>query len=72
MKTGQLDQAVRIALTNFDKWVESSGTIGMHTSAYYEIQACIEESVHIGVQMAEFGNVKRHSTTGYINPKRKE
>lgn len=57
MNKGQVDEAERIALNNFDKWNDITGFVVKHTSYYYELQAVIEEAVHIGIQMAINGKV---------------
>ena len=66
MKLGIVKEAERIALNNLDKWNDVTGFVQKHTGYYYEIQAIIEDAVHIGIQMAlkekvlfdEEGNIK--------------
>jgi hypothetical protein len=57
IKNGEVQKAVRRALNIFDKWVECTGAITEQTSIYYEIQGCIEDAVHCGVQAAMGLNV---------------
>lgn len=57
MKKGQVEEAVRRSLTQYDKWSDITGVITKGCSYDYEIQALIEEATHIGIQMALNGNV---------------
>lgn len=59
MKIGEVEKAERLALNNFDEWNEVTGLVNEHTSYYYEMQAVITDAVHIGIQMALNGKVKR-------------
>lgn len=59
MKKGQVNNAVREALNELDRWNDVSGVFQRHTGYYYEIQGVVEDAVHIGIQMAMFGDVKR-------------
>ena len=67
MKAGLVKEAERIALNQLDKWNDVTGFLTKHTSYYYEIQALMEDAVHVGIQMAlnekvefeEYGNVKK-------------
>lgn len=57
MTKGQIADAERRALTQFDKWNDITGALSEGSSWYYECQAVIEEAVHIGIQMALYGGV---------------
>ncbi len=57
MTKGKIEKAERVALNLFDKWNECTGVVQEHTSYYYEMQACITDAVHIGIQMALLGKV---------------
>ncbi len=57
MKVGHLKEAKRIALNRLDEWNDVTGFVEKHSGYYYELQSLIEESVHIGAQMALFGQV---------------
>jgi hypothetical protein len=52
MNKGELDYAIRQALNNFDKWIDSTGALGKGTSYYFEAQGCIEDAVRIGAKIA--------------------
>lgn len=41
-----------------DKWNDSTGVFPNDSGYYYEIQSVIEDAVHIGIQMAIYGNVE--------------
>lgn len=56
---GMVDYAVRKAMDEFDKWNDVTGTFQVNTGSYGEIAAVIEDSVHIGIQMAMFGKINR-------------
>jgi hypothetical protein len=58
MNKGQIERAERLALNNLDRWNDVTGVVGLDTGHYYELQDVIRDSVHIGVQMALYGNVK--------------
>lgn len=58
MNKGQVDYAERQALKMFDEWNDVTGCYPPGTGYYGEITSCIIDSVHIGIQMALFGNVK--------------
>jgi len=57
MKKQQVDNAVRFASNDFDKWNDVAGIFDPSSSAYSEIQGVIETAVHIGIQMALFGKI---------------
>jgi len=57
MTQGQVDDAERKALNELDRWNDVTGFLEPGTSYYYEIQAVIEDAVHIGIQMALHGKV---------------
>jgi len=50
MKQGQLERAIRRALTQFEKWNDATGCFTKDTSYYYEMQGIIEDAVHCGAQ----------------------
>jgi hypothetical protein len=52
MTVGKMEGAKRRAFNLFDKWNDVTGVIQKDTSYYYEIQGCIEDAVHCGVQAA--------------------
>lgn len=52
MKAGIVKEAERIALNQLDKWNDITGFVAKHTSYYYEIQALMEDAVHMGIKMA--------------------
>jgi hypothetical protein len=58
MTIGQIRDAERKALNEFDKWNDVTGAISKGSSWYYELQSVIEDAVHIGAQMALRGEVK--------------
>jgi len=58
MKKGVLNKAERLAFNNFDKWNDVTGVFQEHTGYYYEILGIIEDSVHIGIQMALYNKVE--------------
>ncbi len=68
MKAGQVEEAERIALNQFDKWNDVTGYTQKHTSYYYEMQAVVKESVHIGIQMAINGKVSFDKDGNIITP----
>ncbi len=58
MTHGQMKDAERKALNVLDKWNDVSGAVDKNSSWYYELQAVVEDAVHIGVQMALTGEVR--------------
>lgn len=58
MTKGQVDDAVRKALNIFDEWNDVTGALDVNGSWYREAQSCIEDAVHIGIQMAINGKVE--------------
>ena len=58
MKKGQVESAERRALDLFDKWNDVTGFVEKHTGYYYEIQGCIKDAVHCGIQEA-LGDFKK-------------
>ena len=59
MTKGQVEYAERQAFNEFDRWNDITGVIRKLDSYYYEIQAVIEDAVHIGIQVALHGEVMR-------------
>ena len=51
-KTGEIEFAKREACHRFDEWVDVTGFVARHTGYYYELLACIEESVDIAFAVA--------------------
>ena len=64
MNKGQVEEAERRALTEFDKWNDVTGALD--GSYKYECQSVIEDAVHIGIQMALYGKVS-YSKDGEVN-----
>ena len=58
MNIGQVEYAERKAMKKFDEWNDVTGCYPPGTGYYAEIQDCIEDAVHIGIQIALFGYVK--------------
>jgi len=58
MTKGKIEKAERLALNEFDKWNNVTGFVQEHTSYYYELQAVIQDAVHIGIQMTINGKVQ--------------
>jgi len=52
MQKGEVDAAERRALNLFDKWNDVTGFVPKFTGYYYEIQGCITDAVHCGIQQA--------------------
>lgn len=61
MKKSEVDYAERKALEVFDKWNDVIGMFGIDGGYYPEITSVIEDAVHIGIQMALFGEVIKNS-----------
>ena len=58
MNKGQVTDAERRALTELDKWNDTTGFFDSNAGGYwFEVQAIIEDAVHIGIQMALYGKV---------------
>lgn len=55
MNKGELEYAIRMALNNFDQWVDTTGALAKGTSYYFECQGVIEDAVKIGAIVATFG-----------------
>jgi hypothetical protein len=55
MNKGELEYAIRMALNNFDQWVDATGALAKGTSYYFECQGVIEDAVKIGSIVATFG-----------------
>jgi hypothetical protein len=60
MKKSQVDYAERSAKDIFDDWNEVTGFVQPCVSNYDEFMSVIEDAVHIGIQMALFGEIKRN------------
>lgn len=58
MKIGEVEYAERKAMQKFDEWNDVSGCFPPGSGSYAEAQSCIKDAVHIGIQMAKFGDVK--------------
>lgn len=52
MTKGEIDEAVRRAFNKFDEWNNVTGLVQRNTSYYYELQGCIDDAVHCGIQAA--------------------
>jgi len=57
MTKGQVQDAERKALNVFEQWNDVTGALDPNGSWYREAQSCIEDAVHIGIQMAIHGKV---------------
>jgi hypothetical protein len=55
---GEMERAKRLALSEFEKWVEVTGMIPPRTSYYYEVAALIEDAVEWGAGLACCVSVK--------------
>ena len=55
MNKGELEFAIRMALNNFDQWVDATGALAKGTSYYFECQGVIEDAVKIGSIVATYG-----------------
>ena len=60
MRKSEVDYAERKAMESFDQWNECTGVIQTCTGYYDEIRHIIEDSVHIGIQMALYGKIYRN------------
>lgn len=58
MKVGEVGYAERKAMELFDQWNDVTGCFPAGTGYYGEIEACIIDAVHIGIQMALYGKLK--------------
>lgn len=70
MNKGQIADAERKALNEFDKWNTVTGITTEGTSYYYELQSVIEDAVHIGIQMALSGQVKYNTDGSVLRPEK--
>ena len=52
MTKGKVEHAIRVALNNFDNWIDVTGALPKFTIYYYECQGCIEDAVKIGIMGA--------------------
>ena len=66
MTKGQVEDAERFALNEFDKWNDVTGFVEPNTGYYYELQSVIKDAVHIGIHMNNAGEVFR-KPDGSIN-----
>lgn len=57
MNVGQVEYAERKAMELFDQWNDVTGVFRTGSSYYSEMVGCIEDAVHIGIQMALKGKV---------------
>lgn len=57
MTKSQMEFATRKAKENFDRWNDTAGFVQPCTGAYDEIMSLIEDAVHIGSQVAIYGDV---------------
>lgn len=60
MTKGQLRNAERYTFNILDEWNDVTGAVDKNSSWYGELQSVIEDAVHIGIQMALYGEVKRN------------
>lgn len=66
MEKGKVEYAERQALNILDEWLDVTGAISIHSGWYYELQSVIEDAVHIGIQMALHGEIKKDSDGNII------
>ena len=57
MNNGQVKFAERKAMELFDQWNECVGMFVPGTGYYGEIEACIIDAVHCGIQMALYNKI---------------
>lgn len=57
MNRGSVEYAERKAMELFDTWNDCVGMLTPGTSYYAEIEACINDAVHCGIQMALSGKI---------------
>lgn len=57
MTKEQVNYAERKAMELFDKWNEVTGIVAQCSGYYSELRGVIEDSVHIGIQMAINGTI---------------
>lgn len=69
MNKGEVQDAERYALNEFDKWNDVTDQFTKGTSYYYEMQGVISDAVHIGIQMALYGKVDRDDYDNIKIPK---
>jgi hypothetical protein len=72
MTRGMVESATRQAYNVFDEWLDVTGFVDKDTSYYYEMQGIIEDAVHIGAQMAIYGNVKKDKGGEIVKSRTKE
>lgn len=58
MKKGLVDYAESRAKEIFYRWNDETGVFDPSQSHFYEIEACIVDAVHVGIQVALHGNIK--------------
>lgn len=58
MNAAQIEYAERKAKESFDRWNDVASAIETHSSTYCEVMGVIDDAVHIGIQMALFGDIK--------------
>lgn len=69
MTKGQIESAIRAAYNQLDTWNNVTGVVQPDTGYYYELQAVIEDCVHIGIQMAVHGKVNYNEDGEVIKEK---
>jgi hypothetical protein len=52
MNKGEMDKAIRRALTIFDEWNDVTGVFEVGSGYWAEIMGVIEDAVHCGAQQA--------------------
>lgn len=57
MNVGQVEYAERRAVELFNQWCDATGVFIPGIGYYNEMVGCIEDAVHIGIQMALKGKV---------------
>ena len=68
MNKAQTEYAVRKAYENLDKWNEITGFVKINSGYYCELLSIIEDSIHIGIQMALKGKIKYDKMGNVVIP----
>lgn len=58
MNKGQVEYAEERAKHFFHEWNDITGVFSPGESYFAEIDACIIDAVHVGIQVALYGNIK--------------
>jgi hypothetical protein len=71
MNKGQIDYAEERAKHFYHEWNDITGVFHPGESYFHEIESCIIDAVHIGIQMALYGDI-RLDDDGQIVHERRE